>query len=515
MTALDQALARLPLAHPGPGGAVAVLKEGQVLARNTWGYADIAARLPFTPATLFRICSITKQFTCALARQLFPDLEPLNAPIRAAQPLLGANTPSALHMAHNQSGLRDYWATAMLSGAPVEGHFADAEAAALIARTESLHFTPGTQYSYCNQNFRLIGEAVEQLTGRGFAELLRAHVFDPAGLPTARLCADTSAMPDGTIGYEGSLEVGFRPAVNNIVWTGDAGIGASLDDMIAWERFIDATRDLPDSLYHRLTVPVSFADGNPAGYGFGLGRPVLFGHPASSHGGALRGWRSFRCYLPGPRISVVVLFNHMGAAHVAAMDLLRAALGQDDSTPTPQALPETRLPGTYLDTENGLIARIETAGPGQLRLHYAQNPELLDRQADDSAGTGGTTLRRGGDGITMHRAADNRTTRLIPATGPADTDLAGRYHNAELDAVFTCTTEGGIAYGAFSGPLGQGEMQILQPDAAGLWRLPMPRALDHTPPGDWTLRVLRDGTGRISAIEIGCWLARQVMFTRI
>lgn len=515
MDQLDQALARLPLAHPGPGGAVAVLREGQVLARHSWGYADNARRLPFTPATLFRICSITKQFTCALARALFPDLTALDAPIRAAMPLLGDHAPSALHMAHNQSGLRDYWATAMLSGAPVEGHFADAEARALIARTASLHFTPGTQFSYCNQNFRLIGEAVEHRTGRDFADLLRAHVFDPAGMPHARLCADTFAMPDGTIGYEGTLDSGFRPAVNNITWTGDAGIGASLDDMIAWEKFIDATRDQPDSLYHRLTAPVSFANGAPAGYGFGLGRPMLLGHEATSHGGALRGWRSFRCYLPEPRISVVVLFNHMAAAHQAGIELLRATLETPDTPQTPPKLPDTQLPGTYLDPETGLIARIEPPNQGQLRLHYAQNPETLDLQPDGTARAGGTSLHANGSGLTMTRNADNRSTTLQPTTGRATTEIAGQFHNAELDATFTCTTQGNVAYGAFSGPLGQGEMQILLPDAYDLWRLPMPRALDHTPPGDWTLHGLRNTTGQLNTLQIGCWLARQITFTRI
>ena len=68
-------------------------------------------------------------------------------------------------------------------------------------------------------------------------------------MATAFLAADTRAMPDGTEGYEGSPAAGFRAAENRILWTGDAGLGASLDDMIAWERHIDATRDDADALY--------------------------------------------------------------------------------------------------------------------------------------------------------------------------------------------------------------------------------------------------------------------------
>ena len=62
-------------------------------------------------------------------------------------------------------------------------------------------------------------------------------------MASALLAADTRAMPDGTEGYEGTPAGGFRAAENRILWTGDAGLGACLDDMIAWERHIDATRD--------------------------------------------------------------------------------------------------------------------------------------------------------------------------------------------------------------------------------------------------------------------------------
>ena len=148
-------------------------------------------------------------------------------------------------------------------------------------------------------------------------------------MESALLAADTRAMPDGTEGYEGTREAGFRPAVNRILWTGDAGIGASLDDMIAWERHIDATRDNSEALCTRLSAPVTFADGHGAPYGFGLSRQTELGRAVIGHGGALRGWRSHRLYVPSERISVVVLFNHLSDAHEAALDVLAAVLGED------------------------------------------------------------------------------------------------------------------------------------------------------------------------------------------
>ena len=480
---LDRALAALPLAYPGPGGAVAVLRDGEVLARHAWGYANAERRIPFTPRTLFRMCSITKQFTCGLLLDLCQDPQVMDAPIRARLPRLEGAVPGALDLAHNQSGLRDYWAVAMLHGSPVEAPFGDAEAAAMIAATRSLQFAPGTRYSYCNQNFRLLSDALEERTGRGFAELLRRHIFDRAGMDTAFLAADTRAMPDGTEGYEGTPASGFRAAENRILWTGDAGLGASLDDMIAWERHIDATRADAASLYRRLSAPVAFANGAPAAYGFGLNRMTEFGHAITGHGGALRGWRSHRLHLAAERLSIVVMFNHMADAQAAALDLLASLLGAERTRPD-ASIPHPDWLGTFADPETGLSARIEAAAPGQLRLRFAHVPEVLALNTDGRAGRARSVLRPTAEGLVLERPQENMRSLLQPRPGAPRADIAGRYRCAELDAELHIEDAGGLLHGAFAGLLGQGRMERLEPLGADLWALPCPRALDHAPPGD-------------------------------
>jgi D-aminopeptidase len=511
---LEHCVNDLPNAFPGPGGAVAVLRDGEILVRHAWGFANAERRLPFTPASLFRMCSITKQFTCGIVLSEFSDPTILDGDIRALLPRLEQPAPTALQLCHNQSGLRDYWAVAMLHGSPVEAPFGDTEAKKLISGTQTLHFTPGTRYSYVNQNFRILSDVAQARSGKTFAELLRSTMFAPAGMQSACLAADTGAMPDGTEGYEGTPASGFRAAVNRIFWTGDAGLGASLDDMIAWERHIDATRESPSSIYAKLTAPVAFADGTPAEYGFGLSRRKIFGRAASGHGGALRGWRSQRFYLPDERISVVVMFNHMADANAAARRLLAAVLDEplpaaSETQPAPEWL------GTYFEPQTRLSARIDELADGKIRLAYGHSPELLELQPDGSATDGTTILASGPEGLTMHRPQENFSARLIPAGGVAKPDIAGRYRCAELDAELTITDAGGVLYGAFCGFLGQSRMEILSPLATDLWTLPCPRALDHTPPGDWTLHIARDAGGRPAAVDLGCWLARRLRYERV
>ena len=514
-SALDRVVEALPRTYPGPGGAIAVLRDGQVLVRHTWGWANAERRIPFTPNTLFRMCSITKQFTCGVVLDAFPDPSVLDGDVRARLPLLREPPPTALHLCHNQSGLRDYWAVAMLHGSPAEAPFGDNEAGRIIGATRTLQFSPGTQFSYVNQNFRLLSDIAQSRTGRRFADMLRDRIFDPAGMDTAFLAADTSAMPDGTVGYEGSVERGFRAAENRILWTGDAGLGASLNDMIAWERTIDAARDDGDALYGKLSARVTFSTGDEAAYGFGLSRSMEFGRHVVGHGGALRGWRSHRLYVPSERVSVVVLFNHMADAHQAAMDLLGAILDADE--PPPDAMPPPPWLGAYVEPETGLSARIEAAGPGKIRVRFGHTPEMLDLFPDGSAGRGdGTRLRIGGDGrLWMDRPRENWRVPLIRLDGASTRDVAGRYRCEELGADVVVEDTNGVLYGAFSGFLGQGRMEMLDPVGPDVWALPCPRALDHTPPGDWTLGFSRDQNGRVTSVNVGCWLARSLHYARI
>jgi D-aminopeptidase len=513
---LDRVVETLPQTYAGPGGAIAVLKDGKTLIRHAWGFANAERRLAFTPRSLFRICSITKQFTCGLVLDRFPDPTLLDADVAARLPLLAGPAPGALHLCHNQSGLQDYWAVAMLQGGLAETPFGNREAARLIGQTRSRHFAPGTRYSYANQNFRILSDILEARLGRGYDELVQERIFDPVGMATAFIAADTRAMPDGSEGYEGSVAGGFRPAVNGMFWPGgDASIGASLDDMIAWEAFIDATRDDEGGLYRRLSAPVTFSDGAAASYGFGLARGTLFGRAVTRHGGALRGWRSQRLHMAAERLSIIVLFNHDASSGAATEELAAACLGIEKPKPA-TGLAKPAWLGAYLEPETGLSVRIGASGDG-ISLRYGTLAETLMLQADGGAAKEGSglRLRPTPEGLWLDHPEDNQRSLLVRRDGAAPRDIAGLYHCADLGADLTIADAGGTFYAACSGFLGDGRMEKLAAIGRDLWAMPCPRGIDHLPPGDWTLSFLRDDAGRITGIQLGCWLARRFAYHRV
>jgi D-aminopeptidase len=210
------------------------------------------------------------------------------------------------------------------------------------------------------------------------------------------------------------------------------------------------------------------------------------------------------------------MFNHLTDAHEAAVDMLAAVL--DEVRPPPPApVPPPDWLGAYIEPESGLATRLDMVPQGQLRLRYGHVAERLELHADGTAHSSGgnVRLRPTTDGLWMDRPHENLTARLLPCNGAPVPDCAGRYRCAELDAELTIADAGGVLYGGFSGFLGQGRMELLDPIGPDLWALPCPRALDQTPPGDWTLAVQRDDTGRPSSVEVGCWLARRLPYARI
>jgi D-aminopeptidase len=510
--ALMRALDMLPQAYKGPGGVAGVVKDGQVIARRAWGHADMAARLEMSAQTRLPICSISKQFTCAVLLDQVADPSTLDPFVADYLPAFSDPLPSVQNLADNQSGLRDYWALTVLQGAFPEQEFRKSDAMPLLARMKTGHFAPGTSYSYCNNNFRILGALIERASGRDLASLLQERIFAPAGMQTAALMPDTRHNVDGVVGYEGNDAMGFLPALNGIWWEGDAGISASLEDMLAWEQHIDATRQDPGGLYNRLSKPPLFSDGKPAAYGNGLSHAKVAGQDTTGHGGALRGFRAHRRHVTGARLSVVVMFNHEADAHGAAMGLIEAALGQ---IAAPEAVSPEGWQGLWRDDRDGLVVRT-VVEQGGVRLDYATTPTRLVVTADGTARGGGTVLSRQGEVLTLHRPDENRTLTAQPLQPCDDSDvaaIAGTYWCDELQARLVIGGGDGAAYAGFEGMLGRGPVERMYPVAADIWVITTRRSMDASPPGDWTLQVHRRD-GQVTGLTLGCWLARGLTYRR-
>lgn len=528
--AIQRALDAVPNRFRGPGGAAAVIKDGELVGHKAWGYADMDQRITMTSETQMPICSISKQMVCQVlvdvVREKFPSTD-LHEGLKQVSSRLDEILRTEIshnkdfnitQLCNMQSGIRDYWAMTTLYGARPEDRFSMTDdAKKSLERTVSFHFQPGMEFSYCNVNFHVIGRLIELISGQNLGDLLAKRVFARADMKTAYLCADTSKHPPPCLGYEGSESHGFLPVQNNIEWAGDAGIVASLADMIAYEKYADRSWSDAQSLYRTIAEPQTYADGTPAGYGFGLGHTTIDGVKTVGHGGALRGFRLHRLHAPSERLSVVVMLNHESNAAGAAEYVLREILNLPESK-SKDIEPSTDWFGTFYDPEISLAMTVSRGEKGEVFISYAGSPEKVKLVDPTHAQSRDMIASIEGNALSIQRVRDNRQVNAKGVTEKPvdvnDSTYTGVYHCAEIDSKFHCNGEGGLLFGSFDGYLGKGPEHFMRQLGEDLWFLSSPRGLDAPAPGDWTVAFHRDGNGTVNGFTIGCWLARSVKFVK-
>ncbi|KAF0320446.1 hypothetical protein GQ607_012372 [Colletotrichum asianum] len=448
--ATKQLLDGIPSRVRGPGGAIAVLKDGKLIGQRVWGYADLVRKIPMTAETLLPICSISKQMLCALMYDLehnppasLADKGDVKAKFSDKMTALlhpnltrdGALTID--HLANNQSGIRDYWALSVLWGAQPEDRFSIADHSKLmIERLQSFHFEPGMEYSYANTNFHILGRIVEQVTEDSIASLLEQRIFGPAGMKTARLAADTAHLPPPCIGYEGDEQRGFFPADNKIEWAGDAGVVASLSDMVAYEQYLDRISTERGSWYEAALKQPLYKDGTPAVYAQGLGHGKIENVKVVGHSGALRGFRLYRVHAPEERISVVVLLNHEGGSAAPAEEIIRGLLDLKKSEPAPVDADSSWF-GTFLDEQTQLAITVSQGAKGKVNISYAGSAEAINLKDPKHAESPGMVAKIDGNQLKIHRVKENRAlkaSRILQGGTANYSAFGGDFYCAEIDS---------------------------------------------------------------------------------
>ncbi|CAH0047548.1 unnamed protein product [Clonostachys solani] len=541
MTSLGLIIEKASLLHPGPGGAIAIVKDGVPLAQRAWGFADLNQRIPMTTETPFPICSITKQMVCAVLQTLRDNPTPTMPTDEPVSDQLEANLKKLLRrnfcedkklsiqlLCDNQSGIRDYWATNTLLGAKPDDHFSlEADARAMIHRVRSLHFKPGTEFSYSNTNFHILARVVEMTSGQSLSKLLEERLFRPAGMETAVLCPSTEHQPGPCVGYEGGLKQGYFPARNRIEWSGDAGVVASLKDMLAYELYLQKIIRDSKSWYHQHSKHGTFSDGTKSAYSNGLFFDEMDGSVLIGHGGALRGYRISRTHSPSQGLSVVVMLNYEADAESISKFVLREILAISKA-PTHMTAPVNpwhfevagEWTGNFLDLDTFLSIRTKITGEKTVSILYSGETEEIQLNESRKGISQDMRAEIDGDTLRIHRLKDNRMLegiRLHPnQASRREPTMLGTYECTELGSSFTCFGQGEALYGAFDGPLGHGPASPMSYLGDNVWVIACARGQDADAPGDWTLVFDRADaeTGIISGVTVGCWLARKFGFIK-
>jgi CubicO group peptidase (beta-lactamase class C family) len=290
-----------------PGAAVLVVRDGEPLVRRSYGLADLARGTKVTPATNFRLASVTKQFTAAAILLLAEEGRlGLDDPARKWLPTLpaAADTVTIRQLLTHTSGLIDY---EDVIPASMTAQLQDADVLTLLEDQDRTYFPPGTAYRYSNSGYALLALVVERASGRSFAEFLRERIFQPLGM------AGTVAQQEG-ISTVGHRAFGHSDVNGSWVRTdqsqtsavlGDGGIYSSIDDLAKWDAALDDGRLLSAESRRLAFTPATPTDDPAVEYGFGW----RITGDSLWHSGETMGFRNVIVRFPERRLAVVVLTN--------------------------------------------------------------------------------------------------------------------------------------------------------------------------------------------------------------
>ena len=178
--AVDRALLRrLRQGLRAPGFSLTVAARGKIVWSVSCGYADLRSRRPVTAHTRFRIGSVSKTLTAtALADYAESGRVDLDASVdRYVDFPSHSGAITLRRLAGHLAGIRHYESRAE---AVNRRHFASVTASLALFAGDPLVAEPGMRFSYSSYGYDVIGAALERVSGRDFASLMRDAVLAPA-----------------------------------------------------------------------------------------------------------------------------------------------------------------------------------------------------------------------------------------------------------------------------------------------------------------------------------------------
>lgn len=321
---IDSLFARF--AAPGkPGASVLVVRHDSVLLRESFGLADVEGKVAATPATNYRLASLTKQFTATAILLLVKDGKlTLDTPARTILPELPAYArPITIrHLLTHTSGLWDYEAFVPDTQ---QRQVHDIDALTLVStRAESLYFAPGTSWRYSNTAYALLALIAERVSKERFGDFLRARIFLPLEMKDTYAHEEgRTVVPRRAWGYTVHGDTVTRTDQSNTsAVLGDGGVYSSIDDLARWHASLWHAPLVGDSLWRETTTPFVLKDGKATEYGFGWFVEQHKGHVRLRHHGETRGFTNWVARYPDAGLTIVVLTNRTDSAPWDIADLL-------------------------------------------------------------------------------------------------------------------------------------------------------------------------------------------------
>lgn len=273
---------------PFPGASVIVIHHGKILLNQGYGLANIEKNQPNTPLTVFRLGSITKQFTAMAILQLYDkQMLQIDDYVEKYFPgTLNGNKITIKNLLTHTSGIME-------------------------SLDKELAFTPGAQISYSNTGYNLLGKIIEKVSGLSYEKYLQENIFKPLGMNNTGYEHPDIKVRNCATGYIISDNGSYTDIGESDV-SGAFSAGAlysTAEDMFRWDQALYTEKLVKASTLNQAFSQATLNDGSTIKYGFGWMVSQWRGIKEVGHGGDITGFNSYIARYPDEQFTVIVLSN--------------------------------------------------------------------------------------------------------------------------------------------------------------------------------------------------------------
>lgn len=297
----------------GPGLAITVKQNGQVLYKQQQGFANLEHRIPISDTTVFLVGSISKQFTTFSILLLEQDGKlSIDDPVTKHLPeLKGLKQAITLRqLANHTSGFRNTYDLNNLRGRRDEELIGQKEMVASLLRQKGLNFRPGEHFQYSNSGYVLLAEIVSRISGLSFSGFVEERLLTPLGMRNSQFLEDPGTLvinkADSYVKRGDAYH--YIPMNRRIV--GSTGLYTTSEDLSKWANNYDQHLVGSAVLSAKMAQPSLLNSGNQIPYGLGVETKMYKGVKVEFHGGGDAGFRAYLLRVPKYSFSVAVTGNY-------------------------------------------------------------------------------------------------------------------------------------------------------------------------------------------------------------
>ncbi len=301
-----------------PGVVVGVVADQELVWATGFGYADVEAKVPMTPATKFRMASHSKLFTATAIMQLREQGKlRLDDPVSDYLPGFAFKRASPddppitiEHLLTHSSGLPreagSHW---------TDYEFPTREELMELMSDRQAPFSPEVRWKYSNLAYSIAGMVVESVSGQNWADYVQQNIFGPLGMSSSSVDRD---VPGLAVGYGIRMPDGSRavmPFVDARGMGAATGITSTLEDMA---KFVSAQFRMGPRGGDRILSTASLREMHRvrmlenhwrSGQGIGFSVNRIDDKLYVGHGGGYPGYTTMTMIQLDSKVGVIVLTN--------------------------------------------------------------------------------------------------------------------------------------------------------------------------------------------------------------